>query len=190
MMAQDDRAIVVGIRCYLDRGDLDGSENDAKAFYAWLIDSKGGNVPCHHVRLIVTSQWETPFLSVEKAHPTIALINEAIEELQSIGRQNNGHVGRRLYLYMAGHGFAPSLDQTGLLGANATRERVGPLYHILGEYTADWFYQAGYFNEIILFMDCCRERYSVPALNMSYRDIFAHDAVERVKRKAFLCICN
>jgi hypothetical protein len=53
-------------------------------------------------------------------------------------------VGRRLYLYFAGHGFAPTDTETALLMANATRTRGG--HHIPGRSYAEWFYRAGYFN--------------------------------------------
>ena len=39
--------------------------------------------------------------------------------------------------------------------ANATRKRI---YHVPGKPWADYFFRAGYFREIALFMDCCRER--------------------------------
>ena len=41
--------------------------------------------------------------------------------------------------------------------ANATPERVGSTYHVLGQYTADGFFKARCFEEVFLFMDCCRE---------------------------------
>ena len=90
-------------------------------------------------------------------------------------------VGRRLYLYMAGHGCAPILDESVLLMANATRRRAG--YHIPGKPWANWFYRAGYFDEILLFMDCCRENYPQAPLNVpSYIDVTAPDAVDRGRR--------
>jgi hypothetical protein len=185
-MAKDDWAIVVGIRSYPVLQNLDGPENDAATFRDWLLDPVGGNVPANHVQFITTSQWKTPFRSVDLARPTAVRVLAAVEKLQNIAEKKGAQgleqrVGRRLYLYMAGHGFAPRDDQTGLLMANATPMRVGPGFHVLGEYTADWFYHAGYFDEIVLFMDCCREVYTVPALNMPYKAVNAPDAVERVK---------
>ena len=43
-MANDDWAVVVGVRLYPDLGDLDGPENDAQAFYDWLVAPEGGDV--------------------------------------------------------------------------------------------------------------------------------------------------
>ena len=46
-MAEDDWAIVVGIKKYFDPqlAGLEGPENDAKEFHGWVLDPKGGNVP-------------------------------------------------------------------------------------------------------------------------------------------------
>src|SRR5262249_3248208 len=65
-------------------------------------------------------------------------------------------VGRRLYLYFSGHGCAPRFEEAAVLMANATRRRV---YHLTGMPCADWFYRSGYFEEVVLLMDCCRGRY-------------------------------
>ena len=40
--------------------------------------------------------------------------------------------------------------------ANATKLIV---YHLTGKPTADWFFLRNVFDEIVLIMDCCRERY-------------------------------
>jgi hypothetical protein len=54
-MATDDYAIVVGISAYPYHGNLSGPENDAKAFYDWLIDPQWGAVPEANVDRILTS---------------------------------------------------------------------------------------------------------------------------------------
>lgn len=183
-MAQDDWAIVVGVSFYqgIDSPDgqdrLEGPENDAQAFRDWLLSPAGGAVPDDHVTLIRSSEFHPPFPSVSLAEPTTLRVQQAIEKLQNLGEET-GRVGRRLYLYFAGHGFAPE-GQPALLAANATRMRTG--YHILGQYNADWFWKAGYFDEIVLFMDCCQEVYAKSALNMPYTEVTAADAVDRVKR--------
>lgn len=185
-MAKDDWAIIVGIQSYpaFDTADerLRGPDNDARAFRDWLVDKNGGSVPESQVILIATSNFNPPFSSPEVAKPTEEFIRKAIEDLQKIADQNpTGRIGRRLYIYMAGHGFSPRGDQTALLMANATKRNVGPPYHWLGNYTAEWFRRAGYFNEVILFMDCCRDPYTVPALNMPWLDVTASDFQQRVK---------
>jgi hypothetical protein len=190
MNSEEDRAIIVGVQCYPELEDLGGPENDARAFQDWVLSPTGGNVPSQNVELVVTSQFGPPFHSVDLAQPTAERVHRAFESLQNIANANaarglSRRVGRRLYIYMAGHGFAPRDDQTALLMANATRVRIGPGYHILGQYNADWFFKAGYFDEIALFMDCCRELYTAPALDMPYGEVIAMDGVERQRLYGF-----
>ena len=189
-MAQDDYGVVVGIQSYpaLDTDhQLLGPERDAKAFYNWLVSPTGGDVPPGNVTLIVSSYYTPPFASRSSAKPIAQDVQDAFDNLQDIATDNNKkkkglRTGRRLYIYFAGHGFSPRPDQTALLMANAAFEKVGPLYHILGQYTADWFFRTAYFDEIMLFMDCCRETVSVSGLNMSWTDQDVPDAAKNVKR--------
>ncbi len=184
-MGQDDWAIVVGIWTYPDLGNLTGPENDAKAFADWVRLPTGGGVPEDHVRLILSSDFASVD-SASRAEPTPGRVEALFDELDDIAQRNKDRmeglrVGRRLYLYMAGHGCAPILDESVLLMANATRRRAG--YHIPGKPWANWFYRAGYFDEILLFMDCCRENYPQAPLNVpSYIDVTAPDAVDRGRR--------
>jgi hypothetical protein len=85
-------------------------------------------------------------------------------------------------LYYAGHGFAPREEQTALIMANATKMRIGAGYHWLGQRTADWFWQSGYFDEIVLLMDCCRNYMAVPELSWPWPPQGAPDFQARVKR--------
>lgn len=191
-MAKNDRdyAVVVGIKTYpaFDKdGPLEGPENDARAVYDWLISATGGNLPKEQVALIVSSDYAPPAAGPNDARPMINDVHRAFEDLQDKAEQNAKNkkglqVGRRLYIYMAGHGFAPRDDQTALLMANATSDRTGAIYHVLGQYTANWFYKAKYFEEVILLMDCCRENQKDMGLNMSFKDINAPGAVNKVKR--------
>jgi hypothetical protein len=156
-MADDDRAVVVGITKYPELGDLDGPENDAREFHGWLIDPDGGAVPDDpNVDLILSSDYP-PAADPLDAEPTTQAVERAFAALVGLGMKNAGRAGRRLYIFMAGHGFAPSLEAAALLMANAARGRTG--YHISGQPYADWFRQAAFFDEVVLFMDCCRENY-------------------------------
>jgi hypothetical protein len=58
-------------------------------------------------------------------------------------------------MYLSGHGYAPSIDETALLMADASLTRPG--HHIPGKIYAGWFLRSGCFDEIALFMDCGRE---------------------------------
>ena len=184
-MAQDDWAIVVGIWTYPDLGNLTGPQNDARAFAEWVRSPAGGAVPEDHIRLILSSDF-APADSASRAEPTTGRVEALFDELDDIALRNKERmegqsVGRRLYLYMAGHGCAPNLDDAVLLMANATRRRAG--YHIPGKPWANWFYHAGYFEEILLFMDCCRENYPQAPLNVPpFIDVTAPDAVDHGRR--------
>lgn len=155
-----DWAIVVGVSRYPGISNLDGSENDATDFRKWLVDPSSGDVPPEQIRLILSSDFPDP----ENAkNPTAAEIESAFEWLDDVAEQNLKNkigrtVGRRLYLYFSGHGYAPSREEASLLMANATPRTPGN--HIAGRLWAEWLYESGYFEEIALFMDCCRDNYT------------------------------
>ena len=184
-MAIDDWAVVVGIRLYPGLGNLDGSENDANDFHDWLVSANGGAVPAEQVALILSSQFPAAGVATH-AEPTSLRVQQAFEDLQDVAEANGeagkGHrVGRRLYIYLSGHGCAPRFGDAALLTANATRMRVG--YHILGKLYADWFLRSNFFDEAVLFMDCCRESYPQATPNIPpYMDMTGPDAVDKAKK--------
>jgi hypothetical protein len=178
-MNDTDWAVVVGVQFYLGKGfsDLAGPRNDAEAFKQWLIDPQGGGLREDHVKLVVSPSNRPG--SLDDAEPTVQKVLKAFEAIQEQAVFNldrrRSMVGRRLYLYFAGHGYAPRTDQTALFMADATERHIGPNYHWLADYTADWFYHAGYFDEILLFIDCCRERFDLPSVNIPWKEEFAAD---------------
>jgi hypothetical protein len=166
----EDWAIVVGVSRYPGISNLDGSENDATDFRKWLVKPSGGDVPPEQVRLILSSQFPDP-ANVTSATPTNAEVEHAFEWIDEIAEENrkNGNgrrVGRRLYLYFSGHGYAPSRDDAALLMANATPHRSGN--HIAGRLWAEWLFESGYFEEIALFMDCCRDSYTTVGMRPAH----------------------
>lgn len=182
-MEKDDWAIVVGIKNYFDPAlsGLQGPENDATEFHKWVVADDGGAVPTGQAKLILSSDYSPPFTSATSAMPTATAIKLAFDHLRSVADENerNGvgrNVGRRLYLFFAGHGFAPASrdDQTALLTAEASVAN-GQLSHVVGPYMADVFYHAKFFAEILLFMDCCREVMECTQLYMPYDDERASD---------------
>ncbi len=191
-MPQNDKdyAVIIGIKDYpaFDTDNpLTGPENDAQAFHDWIVSPDGGDVPPANVELIISSKFSPPFADARSARPIVNEIQSAFEKLQDIAARNEANgdgycVGGRLYIYMSGHGFAPTFEETGLLMANATPERVGSTYHVLGQYTADWFFKARCFEEVFLFMDCCREVFLVQGFNKSFKELNASGAVTQVKR--------
>jgi len=183
-MAKDDWAVVVGVRLYPDLGDLDGPENDARSFYAWLTDPAGGDVPKEQTALILSSDF-APAPVPNRAEPTTLRVQQAFEDLQDVADQsqqagNGRRVGRRLYIYLSGHGCAPRLNDSALLTANATKLRPG--YHIIGKLYADWFLRSNFFDQAVLFMDCCRESYPQAPPNIPpYIDVTGPDALDKTR---------
>jgi hypothetical protein len=121
-----DYAIVVGIARYPELGeagaalDLKGSEHDVDAVVAWLTDPAGGHLPpparspdarpVPNVQVIKSSAFTAP-TSAEDAEPTIVKLEGALENLDRVAQANKAagkgqRVGRRLYIYMSGHGFS------------------------------------------------------------------------------------
>lgn len=171
-MNPEDRAIIIGVTDYPGLTSLSGPENDAIAFHKWLIDPTGGGVPPGQAELIVSSSFnDPPFGDAANAEPTEQKIYRIFQGYKKIANQNKAakkglRVGRRLYLYFAGHGiapnsisegFAPTFEDAALLMANAEDEFFS--YHIPGKSWANLFFMNGYFDEVVLLMDCCRENY-------------------------------
>ena len=162
-MSADDYAVVVGIGRYPGFGrteseprDLNGPDNDANAVYEWLVAADGGNVPESNVRLIRSAAFQ-PASNALEAMPAKQQITDAFERLDSLAQQNdqNGkglRVGRRLYLYMSGHGFSPRRKEAAIFVANATRTRT---HNVFATRWQEWFCNAEYFDELVLWMDCC-----------------------------------
>jgi len=187
-MAKDDWAIVIGIKSYFDPAlaGLQGPENDAREFYDWVVSPAGGAVPKPQAELILSSDFP-PFTTVPGAMPTALAITKAFQHLRDIAEANGQKgigrtVGRRLYLFLSGHGFAParSDDLTALLTAEATIAN-SELKHIVGPYMADFFWRARFFEQILLFMDCCRSIMDCAQLYMPFEDERAsgYDQVRR-----------
>jgi hypothetical protein len=189
-MEKDDWAIVVGVKSYFDPdlGGLEGPENDANEFYQWVTSEDGGGVQGGQAELILSSKYHPPFQAVSDAQPTAEAVKAAFDHLKAIAAKNekkgNGRVvGRRLYLFFSGHGFAPSHrdDLTAMLTADA-RVKQEKLPHILCSYMADFFWRARFFQEILLFVDCCRTIMDCTELYMPYDEERGRDywAVRRL----------
>lgn len=160
-MARTDHAIVVGIKDYPSLGNLAGPENDAKEFERWLVDKNGGDVPPANIVRILSSDFQVTAKALD-AEPTTMRLDRAFGDLFELGDSQGGKAGRRLYIYLAGHGFAPSIEDAALLMANAARGMSG--HHVPGRGYANWFRQSAFFDEVVLFMDCCRENFARPGI--------------------------
>jgi Caspase domain len=148
LMATDDHAVVVGISRYAHFEDLEGPENDTRAIIEWLRDPAGGDVPMSQIYPIKSSEYP------KEDRPVSGDVYMAFEKLIEIALDKNPRpAGRRLYIFMAGHGFAPALRDAALLMANAKAQRWG--HNVSGAAVADHFAQS-FFEEVVLLMDCCR----------------------------------
>jgi hypothetical protein len=148
-MAADDHAVVVGIERYESLDDLAGPENDAAAVIEWLRDPDGGDVPQSHIHTVTSSCFEAT------CRPGCDDVYAPFKPLVTSGLASDPEpIGRRLYIYMAGHGFGPAMREASLLTANAG---ASASFNVSGGKVADLFSERGYFEEVVLFMDCCRD---------------------------------
>lgn len=146
-----DYAIVVGIGTYADAGflePLEGPSNDIRNFVDWLVSPNGGHVPEQNI---------TPYLleSDELGQkPKAGDFVEIVGKLLALAPSGDQRIGRRLYIFLAGHGVAADLDDTGLLTVEATEDF--PTY-VEGRRYANLFRGRAVFEEVVLVMDCCRD---------------------------------
>lgn len=168
MPALEDHAIVIGIDNYCAPfSKIDGPETDAKAFRDWLI--RFAKVDPKNIRHVFSSDFSNAATcSIASRKPALDAIIEQFTELVALTNENAllplPRVGRRLYLYMAGHGLAPrvgddadKLEAAALLTANAQPHSPG--LHFPGPAYARWFRDSHAFDEVFLFMDCCRNTF-------------------------------
>ena len=159
-MANDDRALVVGISHYPGIRDLKGPSNDVDSFMTWLTDPNKGNVPPENVRQFVSdpTQPNRPILTdIED------FFNQLVQEQKTKG--NGTRIGRRVYLFLSGHGFAIStLSQAALCMADANAA-ISYFPHLGGQIYADDLGNRGMFDEVVLWMDCCRQMINGMTIN-------------------------
>lgn len=148
-----DHAIVIGIQRYPGIEDLHGPCHDAVCMRDWLLRPDGGGLDEANLALSLTTDFDPPGPN-DDARP---ILNDLLRlfrphvERTALG----GHEPGRLFLYVAGHGFADpqQLDAAGLFTANA--RFFDPLHLAVTAY-AEWFHRNWAFDEIIAVMDCCR----------------------------------
>jgi uncharacterized caspase-like protein len=169
-MAIEDWALVVGINCYPAIGNLQGAEADAQEFYDWVTNPTLGGVDPRNgkARLLLS----TPPASgkAKDAQPARYQIEEFFHDVDDAANANNLNgdglvAGKRLYMYFSGHGFAPSFDRSAVLMANTTPTALDNLACRLW---ADRLFQGGWFKEVLLFQDACRNRMGAGTLMPSF----------------------
>lgn len=157
--APDDYAIVLGIEHYRPAfPPLRGCLNDARLFRDWLVSPAGGglNPDDTHVNLLLSEAPGDPYddAAWRPVRDTVMLKLHGFRRQQS---ETGKKIGRRLYLFCAGHGVAVPARQedAGVLMPNA--DLPEPLFAIPGRKIIEAMQRDRTFDELILFMDCCRE---------------------------------
>ena len=171
-----DFAVVVGLNSYPAFEPLAGAEGDITDFAAWLREV---GVPAANLSVVLGSEYDG-VQTAEGGRPNVSDIERHFRALLQRGRVS-GRLGRRLYIVLAGHGFAPDIDSAALLTAEATVEELG--YHIPGREVANAMARSGSFDEVVLIMDCCRD--AVPGI--AARPLFwsiGHAEVDHVRQAA------
>jgi hypothetical protein len=161
-LASQDWAVVVGINAYPAFTSLKGPTQDATEFAQWLLSGLGACVPDDQLVLIRSPNYEAP-PELEQVSPRLEAVKQAFIELaRKASKSEFYRLGRRLYIFLAGHGILPThtsipdYDETALLMANADTITLGE--HCGGHVYAEWFRALGAFDEVVLFVDCCRDQ--------------------------------
>ena len=99
--------------------------------------------------------------SPPNAAPTRDQLEAAFLWLDKLAADNQGagkgrKVGTRLYFYVSGHGFSPRFRDGCLLAGNVAERQFSA--NISPSAWLDWFRDADYFAEYVLWMDCCMDR--------------------------------
>jgi hypothetical protein len=110
---------------------------------------------------MATAEQEAGYASARDARPTNVEIDVALQELSAAARAQlsqdpGGWDATRLYLYVAGHGFAPQGGEGALLLANAEDGALSRNIE-LPEYRR-WCSACSWFRELVVFADICRTR--------------------------------
>jgi hypothetical protein len=157
----DDRAVLIGLSHYPFLGHLKGPANDLALLRDWLESPDGGNLDPANIHQVLSAEHarHNQRASGARARPNLSDITTAFEELID-SQVDDEPIGRRLYIFLAGHGIDADLEGAALLMANANPRRLR--HHVAGRKYANWFRGAALFEEVLLFMDCCRDNY--PAL--------------------------
>jgi len=164
-------AVVIGINRYPGIRDLQLAKHDAKDFRKWLLDPDGGGVPEENIKVVMADQAdEITFSAPIGSRPTLNEVNAAIQDVnRSIRTRVQAQRGEwdesRLYLYASGHGIAPEDGAAAVLMADADADPMVESYGNsieISKYT-QWYVGCGWFREVVVFADCCRDRrYTAP----------------------------
>ncbi|HIV72483.1 MAG TPA: caspase family protein [Candidatus Aquabacterium excrementipullorum] len=152
----DDHAILLAVNRYPGLTPLHGPENDALAFKAWLVSAQGGAVPETQVACILSSDYPAPPDPYDE-RPAVKDFHRALDRITlDAQRQFKARAGRRLYLFLAGHGFTAGAIKNDPALFTAEAQSFDAV-HIAAPRYATRMADAGLFDEIVLVMDCCQD---------------------------------
>ncbi len=177
-MNKHDHALLIGVNCYpkMDENQwLNYAISDVERFQKWLLSPTGGNMDEGNISTLCFPDEE---ISHETPQPNVSdyrnKFGDYIDKAEYIHTLSPGddevadndlyvdpdgkvYLGRRIYLYFSGHGFAnvTNKDDNAMLTAD------GDYYFRFGNHINGWKYSQyleamGVFKEIVLLMDCCR----------------------------------
>lgn len=155
MARSDHFAVLVTIDRYPGLSDLHGPERDGHAFRAWLESASGGDVDPLNIAHIKSSTFGV-MSDAYVANPTERQLVHQLDKWMRVSGGWQNKVGERLYMYFAGHGFTAgsTISDPALFSAIAQN---GDPAHIAGYRYAAKIANAGFFEEIVLVMDCCQD---------------------------------
>jgi hypothetical protein len=168
-MHDSDYAVVIGISQYPtlkppapgSPHDLSGPDADAAAIFDWLTNTEKGGVPESNAIHVSTSKY-LPFQTEMFMGQNRILARPCEADmagcfgwlLQRFQNSNKVHLGRRLYVYFSGHGFAVKDCEGGVYDPQAT---PNDLRHFYVRSWFDWFYRNAVFAEFVLWVDACSD---------------------------------
>lgn len=150
--------LVIGIDSYSSPqfNTLRGASADAGRFYDWLRAATGGGLPRQNLALLTKPRSETA-RHPESREATWSSVRTQIAEWKKLSNDMQQSIGTRLYIYLAGHGYND-------------RDNLNSVHLVLDAYDSTmaesfpgtecglWFQVKALFDEIVLIMDCCRDR--------------------------------
>lgn len=149
----DHCALVVGIGRYSEYTMLNSPAEDASKFCQWLL-SKGQLDPAN-IELV-----DTP----EDGRPGN---DDIVDALSRLGARMGQRRASRLYFYYAGHGLGPSFNDVAIVPANAGIDMIE--YRCLGmNQCLEFFLGTGLFDELVVFMDCCRDKQCIKTIGLPF----------------------
>ncbi len=162
---------MIGIRRYADVDaperwitDLEGSDNDAAAVVEWLVRDDGGGLLPDHVTVINSASSPDPFPDKASAEPHQKAVENAFRDLIALPRTtyDGQYAGRRLYVYMSGHGWTAEREGAAVITAEASLEKP---FNVLVTDWVDWLWYAARFKEFVLWADTCASRRPISYLH-------------------------